>query len=45
VLERSGARAEALQLRERQRAVLVDGGAAAGLLASVDAHLARLRGP
>jgi tetratricopeptide (TPR) repeat protein len=45
VLERSGARAEALQLRERQRAVLVDGGAAADLLASVDAHLARLRGP
>jgi hypothetical protein len=45
VLERSGARAEALQLRERQRAVLVDGGAAAGLLAEVDAHLARLRGP
>jgi tetratricopeptide (TPR) repeat protein len=44
VLERMGARAEALQLRERQRDVLVAGGAAAGLVASVEAQIAQLGG-
>lgn len=44
VLERLGARAEALQARQRQRDVLVAGGAATGLLSRVDAHIARLGG-
>jgi hypothetical protein len=44
VLEQIGARGEALQLRERQRDVLVASGAAAGLLSRVDAHIAKLSG-
>lgn len=43
-LERLGARADALQLRTRQRDVLVAGGAAAGLLASVEAQIEKLTG-
>jgi len=44
VLERLGERAPALQLRERQRGVLVAGGAAAGLVATVERQIAALAG-
>lgn len=44
VLERMGAREQALQLRQRQRDVLVASGAAAGLVATVDKHIAQLSG-